>query len=302
MRNLFKKQRISILSFGIALAGMISVGIFMQSCNSEGDIEYTQKQIEILKESAFIGKEHNRNMQKIFDQLYIKTKLKNTEGFRFTKDNIFQEFKISTETVLEESVTNNLDKKYIQETTKRYFSDRHPQIQTKNNDGYYSSIIENNISKNLLNLVHNLIAISENQQLSIKEQKTKVDKLNKIAFSTLNEKELKIFLSGSSVACASFEYWHTNISDWKMLILGGGIPRLKGDYNETHNPYDHWLMEGMIEADVRGGIESAIGGAAVGFLTSGGVFSVPDAVLGAIAGSSVASIDKLANNMCNNYF
>jgi hypothetical protein len=304
MNTIIRNEKIKVCCLSVVIMSVLLAGVFMQSCNTEDDIEFTQEQKEVLKESSFIGKEHNRNMQKIFDQLNVKAKLKKTEDFRFTKNNIFQVFKAATEVVLEESATNDLDKKYIQDASKRYFSDRHSQIRTKSNspDSFYSSIIEDKISKNLLNLVQSLIDISENQQLSIKAQKIKVDKLNQMAFSSLNKEELKIFLAGSSIACASFEYWHTNINDWKTLVLGAEIPRLKGDYNETHNPYDHWLMEGMIEADIKGGVEGAIGGAAVGALLGAGAGAIPGAVASAVAGSSLASIDQLASNIWSHYF
>ncbi len=302
MNMIFKNNKKVIFSIVFMLFSVVSLGVFMQSCSNNDDIvDFTIEQKRILEESSFIGKEHNRNMQDVYERLYIKHRLKNTEAIKFTKDNIFQVFKATTETILKENYVGNLDEKYIQTVAEKYFTPKNSQIRIKSNNAnnLFDAEMEDKMSEKLSKLIRELINVSENLYLSIREHKIKVDQLNKIAFSSLEHDELTIFLAGSAVACASFEYWHTNINNWFALIHGYERPRLK---NGSESPYDHWLLQGMVEADVKGGVEGAIGGAAVGLLTSGGVFSVPDAVLGAIAGSSISSIDQLVINMWKHYF
>jgi hypothetical protein len=295
MKSIFKNQKNRIFSSSMVWVSIIALGIFMQSCDRNEDfISYTQGQKYLLEKSSFIGEEHNTNMQRIYEELSLRTKSDGGFVYKFTKENVVEIIKSKTEKVIVDRASlyaNQPDKQYVEELVNMaFFVDKSVRLKNTNAESFADSIINvSSISPTLRKLVKDLIQMSDNYKLSIEQHRDKVNEMNKTAFATLNDMELEIFLAGSSVACASFEYWHTNINDWIALIKGGNIPRLK---NGSESPYDSWVLEGMIGADVGG----AVGGAIVGCVTG------PGAVVVSIATSSGASVAQLVGNVWNYFF
>lgn len=278
------------------------ISFCMHSCSNDtdGQPEFSKDEISLIKEYSFVGVEHNQIMSEIYNEL----KGKSVKSSTVQKENVISITKQKTEKILQsKDIYNqkviNFDKFYIVnlKTQSKTRSD-------KANELYIDSVINSIPSSQFKQIVHELIRVSNDNSLSIKEHKLKVDQLNKTAFSTLTREELGYFLAGSSTACASFEYWHENIQDWIGLFANeiNTIPRLKSSSESSFwNPVGGGISDGMTGADVGGAVAGAITGA-VGGAVAGGIGAGPGAGLGAVAGGVGASTGKVVENIYNYLF
>lgn len=283
------KQTAIVLSLTLCISSFF----LTQSCTEaiENDEQtFTQEQKEIIQQYSYIGIEHNDIMAMTYDRLNIKTK----GSSRITKEKLVEATKIATKKALidiqryNEQVIDFEKFYHVGISNNKTKSD-------KVDKTYFEFVIDTYASNNLKKLVTELIAISNNYNQSIHQHKNKVDRLNKLAFSTLNEEELSYFLMGSSVAIASFEYWQANFDDWCELAGVQPIPKVKSGGMETV----YQIMDGMTGADVGGAVGGAITGAIGGAAAGAGIGAGPGAAIGAVAGGCGASTGKVIENIIN---
>lgn len=70
-------NKIKIFGFFSFILCLITIGLFVQSCNNDEDYSsFTTSQKQILKEKAIVGEEHNLYMEQIYKQLKAQNKIK----------------------------------------------------------------------------------------------------------------------------------------------------------------------------------------------------------------------------------
>ncbi|NDV69093.1 hypothetical protein [Dysgonomonas sp. 25] len=278
----------------ITLSTIISIlFIFNQSCSTENEPSSPPKRtIEektaFLEKTAIVGKEHNENMDKILESL-------KDAKYSFNKDNVKDIAYSKTCTVLNiEEESNILKSATNSYTLKDFFSvDKNfGHLFTNNRQ---KAIEEFHISEELNILVLKLFEVCGQYTLPESEFNSKIKELEEEAFEVLTDNDLIIFLSGTSVACASHKYWSENASLWYQTITG------EENITKSTNPYDHWIMDGLVKCDVTGAITGGIAGGLGGILV-GGVGAVPGAIGGALIGGCAGSVGAMLDNIWDRYF
>lgn len=174
----------------------------------------------------------------------------------------------------------------------KFFNVNTEKIKNKN-ESYIDSIIYSDVrSEQFKKMIEELITVSDDFTLSILEHKNRVNQLNKLAFSTLDEEELGYFLADSSTACASFEYWHNHLQEWVELFKAESTQQLTKSNSNWWLPATGGISEGMTGADIGGAVSEAIVGAITG----------PGAGISAVAGGVAASTGKVDENIFNYLF
>jgi hypothetical protein len=298
MKAILKNQKDRIFSLGIVFVSIISVGIFA-ACSYEDYIDtvsFTQEEQNILSKNSVYGEQHNTYMKEIHENLYLMTNLKG--GYKPLQDNVIDVVKSITINVIGDDLYSlNAEMKGIIDES--FCIGKHVRLKNTSQENFIDSIINNSgVSSNFKKLYRELIVVSNNNNLTIEKQKSEIEKLEKTAFSILNEKELCYFLAGSSVSKASFEYWHTNMDKWLELFGINKKIRLKNGSENFWN--DGGYYDGMTGADVGGMVGGIITGG-IGGAALGGVGAGAGALFGGVAGSVGASTGKVVDNIGRNY-
>jgi hypothetical protein len=151
MKSILKNRKNRIFNFAVVCVSIIAVGFFVQGCSKEefgflNSIDFTIEQKALLKKSAFIGEQHNLNMQKVYESLVeVKLKSSGDSPLKFTKDNVVEIIKPKTEEVIVDRSNLYADrpnKQYMKELVSKAFSvDKSVKLKNTNIESYSDSII-----------------------------------------------------------------------------------------------------------------------------------------------------------------
>jgi hypothetical protein len=286
------KQIISAL---IILTSVSASILFTQSCSNEVDnsanfSSLTKEKKELIAKFEVVGISHNEIMEAVYMNL---SKQINTPPTSIDEIRIMTESSLlsANRSIIKKNTLksiNNSDDLLLDTLALASFA----LISHRNPDNLKSGSERDPIDETINNLINKrssllkgyisiLFEITTRSNYTSEEYEKKVNTLIIDAVNNLDEDEVGIFLSASSTAKHSFEYWHANIDKWKNLLLTGDsekytISRLKSG---SESPYDDPIFNGIVKADVAGAISGAIVGAVSG----------PGIAVAALAGSGGAS-------------
>ncbi len=245
------------------------------SCKNEKVIEKSEKLVTV-KNIEFVGIEHNKMLDEIFNYLkkqnYVKnrnsiTHVKALENFMINK--IKSNIKYSKE-------SNDVAVKY----TKNLFNQFQYRNKLSNNNHLELSKIEKYYIKKL------------NQILSVDLKNpsviTKIKELERVIEKDvqLDNKKLITLLSATSTAKYSYKYWSENSNKW--IRLSSKRYKKKPQVNSKTDPGSD-----IVKADVGGAIGGASGAFAVNIIPGAGQVGYGGAIVGgAVAGSVGTAVVK----------
>jgi hypothetical protein len=292
--NKFNSISKKMFIFAAVCIGLMIIGVCVQSCESNDAAKLLPEQKAYIEKYAFVGEQHNADMQKIAERLeIIKARLEESSLDNSSNDVVDVVKSVTMEVVGSESFSSTED---FNNFFDEIFSFPNGNVTPKSITD--SIIRSSDLSSDFKLMYKKLIEISDNYDLSIEQEKKAVDSLTQFAFALLKAEELDYYLIGASVSVASFEYWHTNIEQWQQLFEEHGIgatPKvsLKGG---SGGFWTRGIYSGMSGADVGGAITGAIAGAGLG-----GIGAAPGALAGAVGGGIGASTGQVINNIGSHF-
>lgn len=255
--------------------------IFFISCENDGESKLNSRNNEVeakqYKEKyAFIGEVHNHAMNDILNMIQSTPKVKSSkkdfqsEAKKYTL--------IAIENIKHDGV-DIVDKELKLDLTSRYFDSPSSMLKRTKTE------MELTTSQEFDKILNELLDLSNNYNLSVEEFNAEGDELDRRAIRDVKDiKEVEVYFIGSSVARASYEYWVNNIYDWAELINtenGISTKSIYGPGSGAKPPYNHWLLENLVESDIACGVAGAFVGA-----FGAGAGAVVGGLLGACGGSS----------------
>lgn len=236
--------------------GLIATVLFGFICNAQ---RYTSKQFEI------VGIEHNRMLDIAYNTI------KNNKLTNATKTELLP--------VLENEISKSKEFSEKDIELAKVFLNNFGKEEINIDENFYSFKNSNEISKQNYVYLDKLYKIVMNEQLSINDLINSIQKLELEIYndSSIDNKQLLIFYSGSNVAKFSSQYWERNEKAWIELGLSNGTTAFKKDGPRR-----------VVGADVIGGVA----GAATAWMTN----VVPGA--GQIAYGTAIAVGAVGNSIC----
>lgn len=279
------KKRI-LTFFGLVIIIGTTFFISCENENSQSE-DLSALKLEMVNKYNVVGENHNRNLSLIFQDI------KNKNITISTKEKFIEDFNVSLIKVVSNS---NISKKYnIPQSEILKLTNKNYQAQFDQYKSNSSNYKHESLSIELKDLLERLIAISNNKELTIAEERELINYLdNEAVINLRNESDLNIYFGASSVAKYSFQYWANNIDQW-ISLLNKINPNKNKDEDEKDNtsPYDHELLDGVVGADVGGAVTGALAASLTGPVGW---------VAGGLIGSSAASSGKFVENAWNYFF
>jgi hypothetical protein len=279
----------------------------LQSCSFEDypDLNtLSEAEKEIVSQFDAVGVNHNKAMEQVYNKLSEDIKnadFSSNELLSMTVDYTKEITPLCVTSIDKSSLKlknsiGNIDEMLIDSFVNMGFDlviNRRTVIlkNTQNNSIDPFKIIQDNLSnksQNLNTYLKSLFSITEKNN-SIEEYNKKHNTLIINAFENLNNDEMEIFLCAASTAKHSFEYWHTNLHNWKRMLLKKGnknIIRLKGNNSESiiDDPNFKKMRNDIVQWDIAG----ALGGAIAGSITGPGI--ALSALAGGVGSSTTAAV------------
>lgn len=240
------------LKYFFVIFCLLSLAIFYNSCVK--DYENVTK-LPSIDKYRIIGQEHNRVIKLVFNELDL------TENDKIGSSSyIHNRIKMAIPTEFNEYQKTNISDKF-------HF---HKMIASGNiptNDEFLNDICNSELLKKLIRDL--VLAVSEGNQ-NISELNNKITEIEKIGIKNLDEADLHILLSATSIGMYSSKLWYPESLGgeeyFKEIILSNRL-------NTSLRGINWGKLAGH---DVIG----AVAGAAGALIASGGAAAVPNPLLG----------------------
>ncbi|MDR1339399.1 MAG: hypothetical protein LBK58_05030 [Prevotellaceae bacterium] len=306
-------MKIRFFCLGIILAGMISAGIFMQSCSSGSseDIQQGYSNEEDLASDVKIGFEkigfeHNRGLDYVFE--HLKNNLESKDVKLKSADNIFKSAEDIFKLVEDASIDFVHKSDYGKFVSKEKFSEivnitgmrpllKSSKAGTAINPEELITLTPKQVY--YVDRYKNIMA-SVKKDFDITATIKKIKELETEINAKCSSDEIFPLLAATSVGRHSLQYWEENLYKWSALFMpeetqeiAAFVPRLKSNSYEVNTTQEEWewfynTLESMGESDGVGALFGGLIGSA-----AGGVGAVPGALSGACFASANAAMISL---------
>jgi hypothetical protein len=259
--------------FGSLLALVATIGVV--SCEKE-EVYKNQDSVEsesISKKFDFIGEEHNKGLDQIFNEVKKQKKLdksfiRNEKKLNDLAVNTLKKYYSKNESL----VVNNYTEKLITDC----FNKADLSHLKSSEDEISLEDVYSKLSEDCISILEELNLISLNNESDIDVLIDQIIILENNALDVLeDEKELQLFLASTSVAKSTLTYWSENLDKWIELF---------GE-NQAHDKADPYYKT-IAKSDVRGAIVGAGAAVYANVVIGAGQVAYGTAIAGASAGFS----------------
>lgn len=215
----FKDKRKINFVIIITLTSILSLGVFMQGCNSDFDFENTVEELDIPEEYNDVGKLHNEGLEYIFEEI-------KAQGIAYTNNP-----RLKNRPFLE-----NKDE-FVKQATLD-FCNQHKKL-SKHSDIFTQALkavpsLKSSGVKGSSPMMQKLfdeitsVLSQEFKKNELSRLKIQLDVINQKAASTLSDEDAAVIYCTTSTGYNSYHYWIKNHKKWYFAL---NYPEILEQYN-----------------------------------------------------------------------